>query len=128
MATHNLASQGPKQHVVTVGLTDYFHAGALKGFIPHGHWPRFETRIEENTLRTLELLDRCDTKATFFVLGWIAERQPDLVREVARRGHEIGNMGYYTRSIHEMTRVEFEDDLKRSHDAVESASGRRELG
>lgn len=118
----------PKRHIVTIGLTEYFHAGALKNFVHEGHWPRLEARIEQNTLKTLDLLDSCDTKATFFVMGWIADYQPELVQEVARRGHEIANLGYYQRTIHEMTPGEFDEDLKRSRDAIETASGRKVLG
>lgn len=115
-------------HLVTIGLTDFYHAGALKALIHRGQWSRFETRIERNTLKTLELLDRCNTKATFFVMGWIAERQPELIREVARHGHEVANLGYYQRNVRELTRVEFEEDLKRSQAAIEDADGIKVLG
>jgi polysaccharide deacetylase family protein (PEP-CTERM system associated) len=116
-------SKSTKSHLLTIGLTDFYHAGALKRAIHRRHWPRFETRIEQNTLRTLDLLDRCDSRATFFTMGWVARRQADLIREVSRRGHEIANLGYYDRSVGEMTRSEFEEDLKRSQDAIENASG-----
>src|ERR1700730_694399 len=121
-------SNGAKRHLLTIGLTDFYHAGALKRLIHHRHWARFETRIEQNTLKTLDLLDRCDSRATFFTMGWVAERQVDLIREVSRRGHEIANLGYYHRSVREMTRFEFEEDLKRSQDAIESASGLKVVG
>ena len=117
-----------KQHLLTIGLDDYFHAGALKRFIKPQQWYRFEMRIEQNTLNTLELLERFGVSATFFVMGWIADKRPDLVKEVARRGHEIANLGYYHRSIHEMTRTEFEEDLLRAEDSLYQATGQRPHG
>jgi polysaccharide deacetylase family protein (PEP-CTERM system associated) len=117
-----------RRHLLTVMLEDYFHVGAFNGLIQRSQWDRFETRLEKNTLSTLDLLDRFDVKATFFVLGWVADRQPELVREVARRGHELGSRGLYQRSTRRMTPDEFRDDLARSRDAVERASETKVLG
>jgi polysaccharide deacetylase family protein (PEP-CTERM system associated) len=126
MRSPNCRNANP--HLLTIGLTDFYHAGALKGLIHRGQWSRFETRIERNTLKTLELLDRCNAKATFFVMGWVAERQPELIREVARHGHEIANLGYYQRNVRELTPMEFEEDLKRSQASIEDANGIKVLG
>jgi polysaccharide deacetylase family protein (PEP-CTERM system associated) len=117
-----------KQHLLTVLLEDYFHVGAFNHLIQRGQWYRFETRFEQNTLKALELLDRHNIKATFFVLGWIADKQPELVREIARRGHEIASRGYYHRSIQQMTPEEFREDLSRSREALERASGMSVIG
>ncbi|HEV7843127.1 MAG TPA: XrtA system polysaccharide deacetylase [Pyrinomonadaceae bacterium] len=117
-----------KQHLLTVLLEDYFHVGAFNGLIQRGQWYRFETRFEQNTLKALDLLDRHNIKATFFVLGWIADKQPEIVREVARRGHEIANRGYYHRSIQQMTPEEFREDLSRSREALENASRMHVIG
>lgn len=117
-----------KRHILTVGLEDYFHVGAFNKIIQRHQWYRFETRFERSTLKTLDLLDEFNVKATFFVLGWIADKQPEIVQEVARRGHEIANRGYYHRSIHQMTPAEFRDDLLRAHEALERASGTRICG
>ncbi|HMF56924.1 MAG TPA: glycosyltransferase [Pyrinomonadaceae bacterium] len=117
-----------KRHLLTVMLEDYFHVTAFNGLIQRSQWDRFETRLENNTLRALDLLDKFNIKATFFVLGWIADKQPEIVREVARRGHEIGSRGLYHRSTRQMTPDEFRDDLARSRDAVERASGTRVIG
>lgn len=118
----------PKQHLLTVLLEDYFHVGAFNRFIQRGQWYRFETRFEQNTLKALDLLDRFNIKATFFVLGWIADQSPELVKEVARRGHEIASRGYYHRTIRQMTPTEFREDLQRSREALERASGTKILG
>lgn len=117
-----------KRHLLTIMLEDYFHVRAFSGLIQRGQWYRFETRFEKNTLRVLDLLDRFNVKATFFVLGWVADRQPEIVREVARRGHEIASRGLYYRSTRQMTPAEFRDDLTRARDAVETASGTKVLG
>src|SRR6516164_6770346 len=84
----------PRRHVLTVALEDYFQVGAFNQLIQRGQWYRFETRLEKNTERALELLDRYQIKATFFVLGWVADHFPELIRRVAERGHEIASKGY----------------------------------
>ena len=117
-----------RQHLVTVALEDYFHVGAFNRLIQHGQWYRFETRVERSTRRTLDLLDEYGIQATFFVLGWIGEHLPEVIREVAARGHEIASKGYYHRSISQMTPDEFRDDLARSREVLQRASGQRVLG
>jgi polysaccharide deacetylase family protein (PEP-CTERM system associated) len=117
-----------RRDLITVVLEDYFHVGAMRGLISPHQWSRFETRFESNTLKALDLLNKYDVKATFFVLGWVAERQPELVAEIARQGHEIANYGYAHRDVRQMTRGEFRDDARRSRDLLEIASGRRVIG
>jgi len=121
-------STGQKQNILTVILEDYFHVGALSELISPHQWDRFDSRFEGNTLKALELLKHFDIKATFFVLGWIAERRPDLIAEVANQGHEIANYGFYHRNVRQMTRQEFRDDARRSRDALERAAGKRVVG
>jgi polysaccharide deacetylase family protein (PEP-CTERM system associated) len=121
-------STRPKQHVVTVALEDYFQVGSFNHLIQRGQWYRFDARFERNTLQALQLLDRFNVKATFFVLGWIAETFPEIVRMVAERGHEIASKGYYHRSIRQMAPSEFREDLQRSRAALERASGRKVVG
>jgi polysaccharide deacetylase family protein (PEP-CTERM system associated) len=113
----------PRRHIVTVALEDYFQVGAFNQLIQRGQWYRFETRLEHNARKALDLFDRFKAKATFFVLGWVADRYPEVVRLVAQRGHEIASKGYYHRSIHQMTPAEFREDLARSRAALERASG-----
>jgi polysaccharide deacetylase family protein (PEP-CTERM system associated) len=116
------------RHVLTVALEDYFHVGAFNRLIQRGQWHRFECRLERNTRATLDLLDECGQRATFFVLGWVADQMPELVRAVAERGHEVASKGYYHRNIRQMTPGEFRDDLARSRESIEAAAGRRVLG
>lgn len=111
------------QHVLTVTLEDYYHVKAFNRLIHSGQWYRFENRLEKNTDRTLELLDRTGSKATFFVFGHLAESMPDLVRKIVDRGHEVGSRGMYPRDIAQLTPEELLVDLARSKEAVEKASG-----
>ena len=79
---------------LSVDLEDYYHVEAFAHYIPRSQWPSFPSRVRQNTGRVLELLDRYHCRATFFVLGWVAEREPSLVREVAEAGHEIACHSY----------------------------------
>ncbi|HOC42249.1 MAG TPA: glycosyltransferase [Thermoanaerobaculales bacterium] len=115
---------GPRRHLLTIVLEDYFHVAPLKSVVEKEHWYRFERRFEDNTRRTLDLLDEFDAKATFFVLGCIADEMPELIRAVVDRGHEVASKGYAHRSIDQLSSEEFREDLLRSRDALERASGR----
>jgi polysaccharide deacetylase family protein (PEP-CTERM system associated) len=117
-----------RHDLLTVILEDYFQVGALSGLISSREWYRFETRFEQNTLKTLDFLKQFDVRATFFVLGWIAEKHPELIAEVARQGHEIANYGFHHKNVHQITREEFRDDARRSRDALEIATGKRVVG
>ena len=121
-----LSASGP--HILTVALEDYYQVGAFNRLIQRGQWYRFERRIEQATNRTLDLLDQFQARATFFVLGWVADTMPELVRAVADRGHEIASKGYYHRNIRQLTPSEFRDDLARARESLEHAGGHRVLG
>ena len=113
----------PRRHILTVVLEDYCHVGPVSRVIRPDYWSRFESRVHRNTHATLDLLDEVGAKATFFVLGWIAEHQPEVVAEVLRRGHEIASKGYFHRHINQMTPAQFREDVRRSRQALQSASG-----
>ena len=117
-----------RTHVLTIALEDYFHVAPLETVIPESRWYRFEMRLEASTRRTLDLLDECGARATFFVLGWVADAAPELVREVVDRGHEVASKGYYHRSLRHVSPEVFREDAVRSREALERASGRRVLG
>lgn len=112
-----------RNHVLSVVLEDYCHVGPVSRVVPPDYWHRFESRVQRNTERTLDLLDEVGNKATFFVLGWIAEHQPHVVAEVARRGHEVASKGFWHRSIGRLTPEEFRADVRRSKQAIEAATG-----
>jgi polysaccharide deacetylase family protein (PEP-CTERM system associated) len=117
-----------KKHLLTVLVEDYFHVGAFENLIHQRNWSNFEPRYEQNTLKTLDLLDQQDTKATFFVLGWIAEQNPKLVREIVSRGHEVASRGFYHRSLKNLTDEEFREDLRRTNRVLEDAAGQKIIG
>ena len=110
-------------HLLTVVVEDYFHVAPLKSVVQSEQWYRFERRVEANTHKALDLLDEHGVAATFFVLGSIADEMPELVREIADRGHEVASKGYVHRSIRHFGREEFREDLLRSREALEKASG-----
>ena len=117
-----------KKHLLTVLVEDYFHVGAFENLIHQRNWSNFEPRYEQNTLKTLDLLDQHDTTATFFVLGWIAEQNPKLVREIVSRGHEVASRGFYHRSLKNLTDEEFREDLRRTNRVLEDAAGQKIIG
>ncbi len=108
-------------NVLTVAVEDFFHVAAFKGAVEERHWERFESRIDACIDNTLDLLDRHNTRATFFVLGWVAERQPEIVSRIADEGHEIASRGYWPRSIEGISRDELRADLRRTKALLEAA-------
>jgi polysaccharide deacetylase family protein (PEP-CTERM system associated) len=116
------------RHLLTILVEDYFHVGAFEKLIQQRNWSNFEPRYEQNTQKALDLLDEFDTKATFFVLGWIAEQNPKLIREIVSRGHEVASRGYYHRSLNNLTDEEFRGDLHRANRAIEDAGGQKVIG
>ena len=117
-----------QKHLLTILVEDYFHVGAFENLIQQRNWSNFEPRYEQNTIKALNLLDEYGTKATFFVLGWIAEQNPGLIRQIVARGHEVASRGYYHRSLKNLTDEEFREDLKRTNKAIEDACGQKVLG
>jgi polysaccharide deacetylase family protein (PEP-CTERM system associated) len=107
----------------TVDVEDYYHVSAFEKQIRRDEWDTFESRVTKNTVRILELLDRFDAKATFFVLGWVAYRRPELVREIHRRGHEIGCHSYWHRLIYQQSPEEFRKDLRDARQVLEDIIG-----
>jgi polysaccharide deacetylase family protein (PEP-CTERM system associated) len=127
-STITAMAQNPQKHLLTVLVEDYFHVGAFENLIQQRNWSNFEPRYERNTLKTLDLLDSLNTKATFFVLGWIAEQNPKLIREIVVRGHEVASRGFYHRSLKNLTADEFREDLRRTNQALENACGQKIVG
>lgn len=112
-----------RSHMLTINLEDYFQVGVFKKFIAAEHWYRFESRLKRNVDAILELLDQHETKATFFVLGWIAEKEPELVREIADAGHEVASRGFIHQKLHRLSREKIQRDLKYSRMLLEDVTG-----
>jgi polysaccharide deacetylase family protein (PEP-CTERM system associated) len=111
-------------NALTVDVEDYFHVTAFEGRVRRADWDYYPSRVAANTRRILDLLDAGAVRATFFVLGWVAERQPALVRAIAAAGHEIGCHSYWHRLIYQQTPEEFRADLRRARDVLQDALGR----
>lgn len=110
-------------NVMTIDVEDYFQVSAFAPHIPRSEWPQRECRVEANVDRILALLDETGTQATFFTLGWIAERYPQLVRTIARAGHEVASHGYGHQRASEQSEVEFRDDVVRAKRLLEDLCG-----
>jgi polysaccharide deacetylase family protein (PEP-CTERM system associated) len=113
-------------NVLCVDLEDYFHAHLAK--IPREDWDRCERRVAVGTRRLLGVLDRHGVRATFFVVGYSAERDPELVRALGAAGHEVASHSYAHRMLSELGPAEFRADLRRSLDVLQAITGRRVLG
>ena len=130
-APHPLAAPPalrPVANVMTVDVEDYFQVSAFERVVHREAWPRYESRVCANTDRILALLGEHGVHATFFVLGWVAERFPRLVRRIADAGHGLASHGHWHRLVYDLTPAQFRDDLRRAKDAIESASGQRVRG
>ena len=107
----------------SVDVEDYFHVEAFSRDVARDAWTSYPSRVVANTTRLLDLLDRYRVRGTFFVLGWVAQREPALVREIRDRGHELGCHSYWHRLIYKLSPDEFREDTKTAKDAIEQASG-----
>jgi polysaccharide deacetylase family protein (PEP-CTERM system associated) len=110
-------------NAMTVDVEDYFHVSAFQGTVSRSLWDRLESRVVRNTQRLLGLFEERGIRATFFVLGWVAERHPSLVRQIADAGHEVASHGYGHRLIYEQSPTEFREDLRKSRALIASAAG-----
>lgn len=117
-----------KQNIITVEVEDYYHVGSFHRNIPRKNWYRFEKRIEQNTMRALALLDEFNIKATFFVLGWVADALPEVIREISDRGHDIASKGYHHQPVRHLSPGELREELAQGREALEAATGREVLG
>lgn len=109
------------KNVFSIDLEDYFHPTEVSSDATD--WPRFAARIEIGTNLLLELLAEHQTRATFFILGWVADNHPELVRRIADAGHEIGCHSYYHRLVYSLTREEFRQDTSQAMRAIGDACG-----
>jgi polysaccharide deacetylase family protein (PEP-CTERM system associated) len=121
-----MSPEGSRSHILTVSVEDYFHSGSLDGVVALKHWSRIESRLERVIEETLDLLGENQVKATFFVLGWIAERQPEVVRAIRRAGHEIASRGYWKGIPPHPTQLR--EELHRTREALEAAGSNRIYG
>lgn len=115
--------QGFGRNVISVDVEDYFHVEAFSDLVDRNQWSTYASRVEANTERVLDLLDEQNVKGTFFILGWVAERYPHLVRRIVERGHEPACHSYWHRLIYKLTPEEFRADTLRAKRCIEDAAG-----
>ena len=111
-------------NALSVDVEDYFQVTAFDPYVSRDQWDQFESRVVQNTRRILKILDKSQVCGTFFIFGWVAERFPDLVKEIDSAGHEIGSHSYWHRLVYRMTPDEFRHDVRQSKDVLEQIIGR----
>lgn len=122
------ADRAPVVNAMSIDVEDYFHVSAFDGLVPRSRWDDMESRVHRNTMRLLDIFSEYGVRSTFFVLGWVAERQRDLVATIASAGHEIASHGYAHRLIYDQTLAAFRDDVRRAKAILEDACGRPVVG
>ena len=115
-------------HVLTIDLEDWFHVSNFEHYIRRDQWPSCPTRLQETVPRLLDLLARHQARATFFALGWVARRFPEMIRRISEAGHELATHGDEHRLITNQSPEEFRAQLEQSRDVIEQATGRRVCG
>lgn len=116
------------RNAMTVDVEDYFQVSAFERYIDRGGWDAQDCRVERNVDRILALFDRHDVKATFFTLGWVAERYPEMVRRIVDQGHEIASHGMSHIRVTQQDRAAFCDDVSRTKAMLEDISGQPVVG
>jgi len=113
----------PMVNAMTVDVEDYFHVSAFEQVINKSDWDSLELRVEKNTFRLLELFELHQVKSTFFTLGWVAEKCPNLIKAIVEQGHELASHGYSHQRALGMSREEFKHDVLQSKKILEDISG-----
>jgi polysaccharide deacetylase family protein (PEP-CTERM system associated) len=123
-----MVKQGDIVNYLSIDVEDYFQVSAFESVSPIASWDSRELRVERNTEKILNLLDEFQVKATFFVLGWVAERCPDLIKRIAAMGHEIASHGYHHQRVSNLKREVFGKDIRRTKELLENLSGQKVVG
>lgn len=118
----------PITNALTIDVEDYFQVSAFAPYIPRELWDSRECRVERNVERILQMLDEGRTRATFFTLGWVAERYPQLVRRIVAGGHELASHGYGHQRASELSEAEFSADIGSAKKLLEDISGQEVNG
>lgn len=113
----------PVTNALTIDVEDYFQVSAFAPYIARDEWDRRECRVERNVGRILEMLERHDTKATFFTLGWLAERYPALIRAIVDQGHELASHGYGHERASDLSEAAFSTDIESAKKILEDIAG-----
>jgi len=128
MQSKDQIGQSTKKQALTVDVEDYFHVSAFEGVIAQSDWPTLEFRVEKNTYRLLELFEKKQAKCTFFTLGWVAQRCPNLIKAIVEQGHELASHGFAHQRVTDMTPEQFRSDVSKSKQVLEEAAGQAIIG
>lgn len=115
-------------NAMTVDVEDYFQVSAFETLVDKAQWQTLPKRVEENTLRILDLFAAQQVRATFFTLGWVAERYPQLVKEIVKGGHEIASHGWEHVRVNTQSPAEFRNDVERTRKLLQDISGEPVIG
>ncbi len=115
-------------HCMTFDIEEHFHVSAFDSPMRRRHWNQFESRVQRTTERLLDILVKENVRATFFVLGWVAERHPELVRRIAQMGHEVASLGYSHELISAQTPQQFREDVRKAKTVLENILAQPVLG
>jgi len=115
-------------NALTIDVEDYFQVEAFSTVINPRDCNNYPLRVRENTKKVLDLLDQYETKATFFCLGWVAERCPDLIKEIAAKGHEIASHGYAHQPVYRQSPKTFREDVRKTKQILEDLTGNSVCG
>src|ERR1700683_2163131 len=111
------------RNILSVDVEEYFHPTEMQGAAGPENWGSLPSRVEPQTERVLEMLASRNVCGTFFVLGWVADHHPGLVRRIAAAGHEVGCHSYAHRLVYDLTPLEFKQDTERGVKGIEDAGG-----
>ncbi len=115
-------------NALTIDVEDYYMVSAFAEQIKFEDWCRYESRVERNTYKILDLLNEHEVKGTFFILGWVAEKYPGLIKKIHEAGHEVACHGYNHRLIYDLTPEQFREDTKRAKSILEDTAGTEVIG
>jgi polysaccharide deacetylase family protein (PEP-CTERM system associated) len=111
-------------NALTIDVEEYFHPTEVQSSIGKAEWSSFPSRVEDQVCRILDLLARKEVKATFFILGWVADEHPSIIRRIVEQGHEIGCHSYFHRLVYDLSPKAFREDTRQAVDAIANACGR----
>jgi polysaccharide deacetylase family protein (PEP-CTERM system associated) len=121
-------ASAPVVNAMTVDVEDYFQVSAFEAYVDKAQWPTWPIRVQENTLRILDLFAAHQVRGTFFTLGWVAERYPDLVKRIVSGGHEIASHGWDHVRVNTQTPAAFRKDIERTRKLLQDISGEPVFG
>jgi len=116
------------RNAMSVDVEDWFQVQAFAGVIARGDWDNLESRVVDNTVRVLDIFSRAGVRATFFTLGWVAERHPQLIQRIVADGHELASHGFGHERVDQIGEDKFRQDIRRAKAVLEDAGGTEVVG